>query len=255
MQGLPQDKREVLAVEAEVRYRVHDVTVQKVRDALEVKDLSLKANGQGLYKILVPRERAEQVSSLVIGSEFAQTKRLGLSNRLFLVTLKKGVTEQTVNLFCKGAIGFGQVVLRTLPWFHDKKEYINVPHRKGLVWNIVSTDNQPLDADSIQEFLQETHPDAHVKKLNDVRVFPQSGWFLRSTSIFIFKLCHRAQLNEELLCPQASRVGQAIKYLTQQQWSPSFIQANNFVFHAEVCWMGSPHLVQAVFGQGQLAAT
>ena len=178
MQGLPQDKREVLAVEAEVRCRVHDVTVQKVRDALEDKDLSLKANGRGLYKILVPRDAAEQVSSRVFGSAFAQTKRLGLSNRLFLVTLKEGTDEWTVNPFCKGAIGFGQVVMRTPPWFHDKKEYINVLHRKGLVWNIVSTNNQPLDADSIQEFLQETHPDAHVKKLSDVRMFHQSGWLL-----------------------------------------------------------------------------
>ena len=173
VQGIPQDKHEVLAVEAEVRCRVHDVTLQNVRDVLEDKDLSLKANRQELYKILVPRGSAEHVSSRVIGSAFVLIKRLGLSNCLFLVTLKEGTGEQTVKLFCKGAIGFGQVVLRTLPWFHDKKEYINVHHRKGLVWNIVSTDNHPLDPDSIQEFLQETHPDAHVKKLSDVEVFPQ----------------------------------------------------------------------------------
>lgn len=114
MQGL-QDKHEVLAVETEVRCKVHDVTIQRVRDVLEDKDLSLKANGQGLYKILVPRDAAEQVSSRVFGSAFEQVKKLGLSNRLFLVTLKEGTDEQTVNLFCKGAIGFGQVVLRTLP--------------------------------------------------------------------------------------------------------------------------------------------
>ena len=66
---------------------------------------------------------------------------------LFLVTLKEGTDEQIVNLFCKGVIRFGQVVLRTLPWIQDKKEYIDVLHHKDLVWNIVSTDDQSLNAE------------------------------------------------------------------------------------------------------------
>ena len=66
---------------------------------------------------------------------------------LFLVTLKEGTDEQIVSLFCKGVIRFGQVVLRTLPWIQDKKEYIDVLHHKDLVWNIVSTDDQSLNAE------------------------------------------------------------------------------------------------------------
>ena len=72
-------------------------------------------------KNLTPHDATEQVTSRVIGSAFAQVKKLGLSNRLFLVTLKEGMSEETVNLFCRGAIGFGHTVLRTLPWFQDKK--------------------------------------------------------------------------------------------------------------------------------------
>ena len=160
LQGLPHGKPEVLAIGTEATARLHDVTLQRVRDALQGKEWSFDANGRGPYKILVPRDAGEHVSNRVFGSAFAQVKKLGLSNRLFLVTLKEGTEEQIVNLFCRGAIGFGQVVLRTLPWFHDKKEYINVLHRKGLVWNIVSSDNQPLDPNAIQEFLQGAHPDA-----------------------------------------------------------------------------------------------
>ena len=96
----------------------------------------------------------------MIESAFSQVKKLGLSDHLFLVQLKEGTSEQMVSLFCKGAIGFGQVVLRTLPWFQDKKEYIDVLHRKGLVWNIVSTNNLPLNAESVEDFLKEAHPDA-----------------------------------------------------------------------------------------------
>ena len=71
--------------------------------------------GRNIQNPHAKRESAEHVSSRVIGSAFVWIKRLDLSNRLFLVTLKEGTDEQTVNLFCKGAIGFGQVVLRTLP--------------------------------------------------------------------------------------------------------------------------------------------
>ena len=31
--------------------------------------------------------------------------------------------------------------------------------QKGMVWNIVFTNNQPLDADVIEEFIREAHPD------------------------------------------------------------------------------------------------
>ena len=160
LQGLPHGKPEVVAIGTEATARFQDVTLQRVRDALQGKEWSFAPNGRGPYKVLVPRDAAEQVSSRVIGSAFSQVKKLGLSNRLFLVQLKEGTSEQMVSLFCKGAIGFGQVVLRTLPWFQDKKEYIDVLHRKGLVWNIVSTNNLPLNAKSVEDFLKETHPDA-----------------------------------------------------------------------------------------------
>ena len=165
LQGLPQSKPEVVAIETELTISSRDVTLQKVRDALQGRDLSFKANGRGPYKILVSRDTAEQVNTRVFGSAFGQVKKLGLSNRLFLVTLKEGTDEQMMNLFCKGAIGFGQVVLRTLPWFQNKKEYIDVLHRRGLVWNIVSTDNQPLNAEEIERFLRDAHPDALDFKL------------------------------------------------------------------------------------------
>ena len=165
LQGLPHGKPEVLAIGTEATFRLQDTTLQRVRDALQGKEWSFEANGRGPYKILVPRDAAEQVTSRVIGSAFAQVKKLGLSNRLFLVTLKEGTSEQTVNLFCRGAIRFGHMVLRTLPWFQDKKAYIDMLHRKGLVWNIVSTNNQPLDASVIEDFLKEAHPDAQGFRL------------------------------------------------------------------------------------------
>ena len=96
LQGLPHGKPEVLAIGTEATARLHDVTLQRVRDALQGKEWSFDANGRGPYKILVPRNAAEHVSSRVFRSAFAQVKKLGLSNRLFLVTLKEGVTEQTV---------------------------------------------------------------------------------------------------------------------------------------------------------------
>ena len=165
LQGLPQGKPEMVAIETELTISTREATIQKVRDALQERNLSFGANGRGPYKILVPRDAAERVNTRVFGSAFAQVKKLGLSNRLFFVTLKEGTDEQIVNLFCKGAIGFGQVVLRTLPWIQDKKEYIDVLHRRGLVWNIVSTDDQSLNAEEIEGFLRDTYPDAQDFKL------------------------------------------------------------------------------------------
>ena len=88
---------------------------------------------------------------------------------LFLVTLKEETDEQIVSLFCKGVIGFGQVVLRTLPWIQDKKECIDVLHCKGLVWNTVSTDDQSLNAEEIEGFLRDAYPDALDFKLLSVK--------------------------------------------------------------------------------------
>ena len=126
LRGLPHGKPEVLAIGTEATFRLQDTTLQRVRDALQGKEWSFEANGRGPYKILVPRDAAEQVTSRVIGSAFAQVKKLGLSNRLFLVTLKEGTSEQIMHRFCQGAIGFGHTVLRTLPWFQDKKAYIDM---------------------------------------------------------------------------------------------------------------------------------
>ena len=69
----------------------------------------------------------------------------------------------------KGAIGFGLAVLRTPAWLQDRKEYIDVLHCKGLVWNNVSTDNQPLNAEQIEEFLRDAHPDAQNSEFLGVK--------------------------------------------------------------------------------------
>ena len=36
---------------------------------------------------------------------------------------------------------------------------------RGLVWNIVSTDNQPLNTEQIEGFLKDVHPDAQDSEL------------------------------------------------------------------------------------------
>ena len=122
-----------VAIGTEATARFQDVTLQRVRGALQGKEWSFTPNGREPYKVLVPCDVTEQVSSRVIGSAFSQVKKLCLSDHLFLVQLKEGASEQMVSLFCKGAIGFSQVVLRMLSWFQDKKECIDVLHRKGLV--------------------------------------------------------------------------------------------------------------------------
>ena len=58
-------------------------------------------NGRGPCKILVLCYAAEHMSSQVFGSAFAQVKKLGLSNHLF-IALKEGTNEQIVSLFCQG---------------------------------------------------------------------------------------------------------------------------------------------------------
>ena len=113
LQGLLHGKPEVVAIGTEATARFQDVTLQRVWDALQGKEWSFTPNGCGPYKVLVPWYMVEQVSSQVIRSGFSQVKKLGLSDHLFLVQLKEGMSEQMVNLFCKGAIGFGQVVLKT----------------------------------------------------------------------------------------------------------------------------------------------
>ena len=47
-----------------------------------------------------------------------------------------------------------------LPWIKDKKEYIDVLHHKGLVWDIVLTDDHSLNAEEIKGFLRDAYPDA-----------------------------------------------------------------------------------------------
>ena len=63
LQGLPHGKPEVVAIGTEATARFQDVTLQRVWDALQGKEWSFAPNGCGPYKVLVPRDPAEQVSS------------------------------------------------------------------------------------------------------------------------------------------------------------------------------------------------
>ena len=63
LQGLPHEKPEVVAIGTEATVRFQDVTLQRVRDALQGKEWSFIPNGHGPYKVLVPCDVAKQVSS------------------------------------------------------------------------------------------------------------------------------------------------------------------------------------------------
>ena len=160
LSGIPHAKPQVVAISTMYTARLFDVTLQRVRDAMAVQDRSFPKNGRGPYKLLVPCDIVGQVNHRTLWPAFAQVRKLGTSNRLFLVMLKEGTSEVIIDLFCKGFIGFGQAVLRTLPWISNRKEYLRETSKRGTMWNIVSTNNLPLDVASIKAFLQEAHPDA-----------------------------------------------------------------------------------------------
>ena len=190
LSGIPHAKPQVVAISTQYTTRLFDVTLQRVRDAIAAQDVSFPKNGRGPYKLLVPRDIVGQVNHRTLWSAFAQVRKLGTSNRLYFVMLKEGTSDVIIDLFCKGFIGFGQAVLRTLPWISNRKEYAREASKRGVMWNIVSTNNLPLDAAGIKAFLQEAHPDAcdfetlsakrgHVKLFSPPKDLPaalNAGW-------------------------------------------------------------------------------
>ena len=115
LSGIPHAKPQVVAISTQYTARLSDVTLQRVRDAIAAQDVSFPKNGRGPYKLLVPRDIVGQVNHQTLWPAFAQIRKLSTSNHLYLVMLKEGMSEVIIDLFCKGFIGFGQAVLRTLP--------------------------------------------------------------------------------------------------------------------------------------------